>query len=274
MQLSRTTIYVLAAFSLLLLLPLSCGGDDNDPPEDAYDSQGVDVMPGPSLVIMTKNGEDFTSAENTVTLEGLTDMTATAVTVGEMKATLDASELDYAQAWSIDLDLNEGENAFTIKALDEDGNEGLEKAVSITFDPEYVPDPPENGPFAFFVITWISGKCYDPVGARPSEMKAAITFQRIDSDGNVSREYPFPDASFTTNIGTRAVLGSLTESMADEATYILSVHVWEEDDGFFTGGDDEVGTGSVSFTAAEIYDGEAKSVSIDNNSFYVYSSNH
>ena len=259
MKFNRTNCLITFALSLFLLLPFGCGGDDN-PPESAYDSQGVDVTPGPTFLITSGGGEDFTTNQATLTLEGLTDMTATAVMVGELTATLTDSDLDDTQAWSIDLDLNEGENAFTVNAQDSEGHQGLEKAVTITYDPDYVSDPPENSIVAYFYVYWTSTKCYDPAGSRPSEIRATITL-----GGTISDSYSRNAAIDTYADNHTHLLQQLSTNYVDDKTYTIYLHVWEEDDGFFTGGDDPVGDGNVSFTSAEVDTGMQKTISIDGN---------
>ena len=266
MPFSLTNRKIAIALLLFLLLPLGCGGDDNDPPEDAFD--GTEYTPGPSLVITSGGGENFTSAQATLTLEGITDMTATAVTVGDLEATLADSELDDTQAWSIDLDLNEGENAFAVNAQDGDGNEGLEKTVTITYDPDYVPDPPENSyeGTAQFLVTWSSGKCYEPAGSRPSEIRMDVTLEYYSNGAWAT--YETKSGYINTYVGTMGLITNLSKNCCSEQ-YRVSIHAWEEDDGFFTGGDDPVGDGSVTFTAQEIRNGTEKSVTIDSNTAYI-----
>ena len=261
MGINRTNLSIAFVLLLLLLLAPSCGGDDKgDPPEDAYDSQGVDVTPGPTFLITSGGGEDFTTNQATLTLEGLTDMTATAVMVGELTATLTDSELDDTQEWSIDLELNEGENAFTVNAQDDAGNEGLEKTVTITVDPDYVPDPPENSIVAYFNVYWTPTKCYDPAGSRPSEIRATIIL-----GGTISNSYSRNAAIDTYADNHTHLLQQLSTNYVDDKTYTIYLHVWEEDDGFFTGGDDPVGDGNVSFTSAEVSTGVQKTFTIDGN---------
>ena len=238
----RTNHLITFVLLIVLLLPFGCGGDDKgNPPEDAFD--GTEYTPGPSLVITSGNGEDFTTNETTLTLAGLADDTATFVKIGELSATLTPSDMENLQDWSIDLDLNEGENAFTIKAQDDEGNDGLEKTIIITYDPDYVPDPPENTTVAELYLSMKLNKCYDPAGSRPSEIRGQATFSGTD-DGTSFTALASKIISIEMRIGDNYVLTWIRAPVFDHG-YKVSVSLYEEDDGFWTGGNDTIGSGEI-----------------------------
>ena len=243
MELNRTVRLIAFALLIFLLLPCGCGEDDKgDPPVDAFD--GVEYTPGPTFLITSGGGEDFTTNQATLTLEGITDMTATAVMVGDLGATLTDNEWEYAQVWSIDLDLNEGENAFTVNAQDDEGNEGLEKTVTITYDPDYVPDPPENTAVAYLVVVMIVNKCYDPAGSRPSEIRGEVTYWGTD-DGTNFKKFFRESVSADTQIGAEAAILGVISAPVFIHGYKVKISLYEEDDGFWTGDNDPVGSGEI-----------------------------
>ena len=236
---------------ILALLPLGCGGDDKgDPPEDAFDSQGEDgeIVEKPFVSVSGFDEGEMTTAESTITLEGTTFYSDTVI-VGDENATLGEEVQDGVHLWSFDVELQEGSNSLQIKAATNDGLEGEPVEVVVVYDPDYVPDPPENmgpgdvGCWITDVIRWDQkNEYYDPVGSRPDEMHIDIV---SDWRGNSQHSF-YSDANRETIVST----GGATAIMPAQhsATYRIDVHAWEEDDGFWTGGDDEVGTGSVELT--------------------------
>ena len=249
MKLNHTTIYALAVLLLLLLLPFGCGGDDKgDPPEDAFDSQNQDgeVVQKPFVSVNGFDEGEVTTAQSTITLEG-TMFYSDTVLVGDEEATLGEEIDDGVFLWSLDVELSEGTNNLQIKAATDDGLESEPVDVVVVVDPDYVPDPPENSNWVKCngtdLLIWVQKDgYYDPAGSRPDEMHIDIV-----SDYRENSNHAFSSSAHSVTIVSSKIYHDIRQAEST-ATYRLEVHAWEQDDGFFTGGDDDLGTGSGEIT--------------------------
>ena len=249
MALNRTFVSIAFALLILLLLPFGCGGDDKgDPPEDAFDSQGEDgeIVEKPFVSVNGFGEGEVTTAQSTITLEGTTFYSDT-VLVGDEEATLGEKFDDDVFQWSIEVELQEGTNNLQVKAVTDEGLESEPIDVVVVVDPDYVPDPPENTGWVtcYFLDTLVwsqKNEHYDPAGSRPDEMHVDIV-----SAFRGNKNY-FVSSSANSSVVVSSQQSIRSRSAGSTETYRIEIHAWEKDDGFWTGGDDEVGTGSGEIT--------------------------
>ncbi len=246
---NRTNRFFAISLLMFLLLPFGCGGDDKgDAPEDAFDSQGEDgeVVHKPFVNVAGFEESEKTTAESSITIEGTT-FYSNSVEVNGQQVEFGEEFGEGVFTWSIEVDLLEGSNDVQIKAIGENGLESDPIDVVVIYDPDYVPDPPENSGYVkcFLMDSWIwiqKDKNYDPSGSRPDEM-------HLDTVSEFRGNYNY---SFHSSANSADLLSTwqtwFQKRESSTSTYDVSVHAWEKDDGFFTGGDDEVGTGSASLT--------------------------
>ncbi len=250
MTYNRKNRFFAISLLMFLLLPFGCGGDGKgDAPEDAFDSQGEDgeVVHKPFVNVAGFDEGEMTTAESSITIEGTTFYSNSVEVNGqqvEFGEELDEELGEGVFPWSIEVELLEGSNDLQIKAIGENDMESDPIDVVVIYDPEYVSDPPENSGYVLCIfqesLVWLQkNENYDPAGARPDEMHldAVSTFR-----GN--QNYSFNSSANSSSILSLFQCQPLREASFVE-TYRIDVHAWEEDDGFFTGGDDEVGTGSA-----------------------------
>ncbi len=145
--------------------------------------------------------------------------------------------------------------------------------VTVTYDTDYEPDPPENSLFpdyvpeviplddpfwsieddqymtATYTIKYIQGASYDELPVSPDEMRYEGTIKEVDEDWeSIVPDLPF-NGGFSGGRGhIEYVVLSRTFSCFCSGTHTvqLYIHFWEEDDGFFTGSDDDLGTVTTS----------------------------
>ncbi len=242
----RTTVFLLSALLLLLLLPCGCGGDD-DSFEDADDGLGREgemlLIPSVSVAGFDDEGQ-MTTAQEAITLTGAA-LYADSVTVNDVEVELGEEFADDAVGWSMDVTLTEGSNALQIKAVDADGLESESLDVVVVYDPDYVPDPPENTGVGFTRCT-VNGKVgwkqrdhnYDPSGSRPDEIYVTVS-STIGSNIFYARSR----ANWTVGFGTLSMVLDMAPNSALDVRF--EMEFGEEDSGLL-GSNDYIGYGAVS----------------------------
>ncbi len=250
----KNTIVYTFLLCFVSLSFVGCGGDDEDHSNDpaAFDSGPREIENIPILDIDNIDMDNQpTTAEDTFTIAGVAYQ-ASHVLINEETVDLGEEISEDLYRWDYEADLMEGENLFSIKAVNTEGKESQAKEVTITQDPEYISDPPENG-VQFDVnsyIYWKQTKDYDPWGSRPDEMEF--------TGKSILKDY-FPGGYVEASISN-----SFSDSAGSSLRYIYhsnwvdgscrctgtfplqySFKFWENDDGLFTGGDDTVGSGTI-----------------------------
>ncbi len=245
----KISFLFLALFFLLFSMP-GCGDDDGEDYPETFDSSDREVEDLPILGVDIREGESVVTAEDTFILTGVA-YRATEVLVNGQNAELGEEVAEDLSSWEYEAQLQEGENVFEIKAVNAEGKQSEPLSAAVTMDPDYVPDPPENDVrFQFRAyFYWHQTKNYDPSGSRPDEMVC-------DIDNN-NRNFYFSDTvsysfslDWSSSSGDTDFIGSYIwpgYTCHCSGTYQIQFDFdcWEEDDGFWTGGDDDVGTGSV-----------------------------
>ncbi len=229
MTTTRTNCCIMIGLLVLVLLPLGCGGDDKgDPPEDAFDSQGVDgeLVQKPFVSVSGFDEGEMTTAESTFTLEGTTFYSDT-VMVGDEEATLGEEIEDGVFSWSMDVELNEGTNNLQIQATTDGGLESEPLDVVVVYDPDYVPDPPENSNWVCChgtdLLIWIQkDEYYDPAGSRPDEMHVDIV-----SEWRGNSDHSFSSSAGELNLLSSQAYREVRQAQSTE-TYRIEIHAWKK----------------------------------------------
>ncbi len=241
-------------FLILFLLPFSlssCGDDDTEDYPETFDSRDREVEDLPVLGVDIREDETITTAEDTYVLTGVV-YRATEVLVDGKNAELGEEVQEDLYRWAYEAELQEGENVFEIKAVNAEGKQCEPLSAAVTMDPEYDPDPPENDMlwdlYAYF--HWTQTKNYDPAGARPDELKCDIKTTFRNYWPGETHAYSFSSRWASSSGDTEVYMGyyyctDYTVDCSGNYQVQFDFDCLEEDDGFFTGGDDNVGTGSV-----------------------------
>ncbi len=134
MKPTRKLLFILLALFFLLFSLSGCADDEGD----SEKNEGV-------VQVWVDNLEEeaFITAESSYTLSGAAYL-STEVRVNGVPAEAGESILEDFFLWTSEISLEEGDNSFTIIAVDAKGRESDPLTATVTLDPDYTPEPPEN----------------------------------------------------------------------------------------------------------------------------------
>ncbi len=246
-------------FTVLALLLLGC--EPLDPGDNTASSQA-------SVTILSNNGEDFVTEQETVALKGFA-FNAVDVLVNDVSVdTLEVYDpgLHY---WKTEVTLEEGENEFEVVALDDNNTRSNPAYITITHDPDHVPEAPENTFWKWYVHytgKWQHNDSYDWGSSDDVHFKLETT-SNVEAGLYCNNEDYFlelEEGDFITLCrGWITYAGN--SYVGTKESFKLKATVWEEDGGL-AGDDDPIGTGeiTINFTfGTHTY--QERTVNIDGN---------
>ncbi len=223
-----------------------------------------------SVSIISNNGKDFTTEKESVTLKGYAFNAVDVQINGEDADTLDDFEPEVL-FWESEVSLAEGENLFEVVAFDDNMTRSRPVSITITRDPDHVPEAPENAYWAwhlYYKVEWDHNNAYDhPAFAPPDEVRF-----KLESTSNVNsmtycntdeQEQDLMAGGKETLCWGNSVYGIGFDGL--DSWIKVKATVWEEDSGL-AGADDQIGTGevTVNFTFGE-HTYKSEYVDIDGN---------
>ncbi len=201
----KTRFLLLALF----FLPVSLSGCGDDDASD--ESGGLELLP--RVTVDVREGESITTAESSYVLTGVS-FRAAVVSVNGWSAEETEKIGDSLYRWEYEAELSEGENLFSIKAVDNNDKESEIVQVTVIRDPDYVPDPPENGILLRFdsYFFW----------TQPKSSEARAFSVAASADSTFSEFLPGADASGTLSATFSSIPGETLFFASDAWSYYCS----------------------------------------------------